>query len=178
MNFSNNRRLYIKRIIFALLIILTAVLQNTKGAIPQISGVCAMITVPLVVCIAMFEKSVAALLFGFFAGAMIDMTSITADGFFAAVLVIVAFAVSVLLIFYMRKNIFSCLLMSFIAILFVNTMYWLLFIVLMKVESPVYIYFRYYFPSVFYTFVFTPIYYYLVRFTAVKTAPERKHINY
>lgn len=178
MNLSNTKKLYIKRTAFALLIILTAVLQSTRGAIFSPGGVHAMVLVPLTVSIAMHEKSVPTLLFGTFAGIMWDMSSITTDGFFSAVLLSIAFFVCVLVMFAVRNNIYSCLLLSFVSLLLCNTLYWLFFIVLKGYDSAVYIYFRYYFSSVFYSLLFVPIYYYIVRAISLETAPERKRINY
>ena len=171
-------RLFVRRLLFALIIVVAATFQSTKGFVPQIKEVSAFILIPLVVCIASFEKSVPSLFFGAFAGIMWDMYSITADGFFTVVLTAVGFLTAMVILFYMRNNIMTALLLSFVSTFFCNTLYWLNFIFFRSYTSPVYIYLRYYLPSCFYTVIFTFVFYYTVKFIYEKTIPEEKRINY
>lgn len=170
--------LFIRRILFAVMIVAAAAACATKGFVPQIRGVSAFVLIPLVVSIAMFEKSVPSLLFGTFAGIMWDMYSITADGFFSVMLSAVGFLTAMIILFYMRNNIASAVALSFVWTLIISTLYWLNFILMSGTASAFYIYLRYYLPVPLYTAVFTFIFYYIVKVIFEKTTPERKRINY
>lgn len=170
--------LLIRRILFAVMIVVTAVCSATKGVVPQINGVSAFVLVPLVVSIALFEKSVPSLIFGTFAGIMWDMYSVTADGFFSVLLSAAGFLTAIIILFYMRNNIATAVVLTFVWSLFISTMYWLNFILMPKTVSAFYIYLRYYLPSPFYTAVFTFVFYFIVKWIFEKTTPERKRINY
>lgn len=175
---NKTNMLFIRRLLFAFLIVVTASFQSTRGFVPQISNVSAFVLIPLVVSIASFEKSVPSLAFGAFAGIMWDMYSITAEGFFTVVLTAAGFLTSMVILFYMRNNIMSVLLLSFTAALFCNTLYWLNFILMAHNVSSFYIYLRYYLPSSVYTAVYAFIFYFIVKFIYEKTSPEKKRINY
>ena len=177
MKINNNNKHIIRRVIFALFIVFTAVFQSTKGMVLE-NRVSAMVFIPLTVCIAMHEKSVPALLFGIFSGILWDGMSITVDGYFTMVLGAASFFVSLISLFFMRNNIVSALILSFGATLFSNTWYWLNFVLMKGYDGALYIYLRYYLPAVLTTMIFVPVYYYAVKFICEKTAPERKRVNY
>ena len=86
MKFADNKNLYIRRALFAVLIVLTAVFQHTKGAVPSIFGARAFLLIPLAVCISMFEKSMGGLSFGILAGILWDAATVRGDGFYAIML--------------------------------------------------------------------------------------------
>ncbi|MCM1544384.1 MAG: hypothetical protein NC110_03710 [Ruminococcus sp.] len=176
--FSSNRSIYIKRLIFAVLFVITAVIQHTKGLVPVIGSAHAMLLIPLTVSVAMFEKSMAALFFGAFAGFLWDMSSVYADGYFALFLAVTGFAISMLMSFVMRNNFPCACLMSASASVLCNLGYWLLFIVLKGCDSPMYLLVHYYLPSAVYTAVLIPIYYYLIKGISEFAMPERKRVNY
>ena len=70
-----NKNIYIRRALYALLLLLAAVLQNTQGLFPEIFGVRAMLLIPAVVCIGMHERDIAGLFFGLSAGRLIRHNS-------------------------------------------------------------------------------------------------------
>lgn len=178
MKLSDNRLLVIRRIIFAVMIVLAAVLQQTDFLLSCVGPARLMLLVPLTVAIAMYEKSLPGLFFGLFAGVLWDAGSVTVDGFYAALLAAVGFGCSVAVILKMRNNIFSCLLLSFASLLVSVTLYWLLFYVLKDYGSDWYVYMKYYISSVLYSVLFVPVHYYFVRAVVRATTPERKRINY
>ena len=53
---TQNKKLIFRRICLALILLLVSVLQNTDGLFPQIFGVRALLLIPFVVCIAMYER--------------------------------------------------------------------------------------------------------------------------
>ncbi len=171
-------RLWLRRAAFVLIIIITASLQNTKGAVFSPSGIHAMLLIPLVVSIAVYEKSIVSLFIGAFAGIMWDMVSVSVDGFFSVFLAVTAFACSLLITFEMRNNIYSVLLLTAAASFVCSILYWIFFILIKNYDMSIYVYFRYYFTSFVYTVLYTFIYYYLVKWISKKTETEKKRINY
>ncbi len=172
------KNLWLRRLAFAVIIVLTASLQNSKGLVFAPFGVHAVVLVPLIVSISFFEKSVISLLFGAFAGILWDMGSSVTDGYFSIVLAVIAFSCSLLIAFEMRNNIRTALLLSAGACFLCNLFYWLFFILFKRTDMAVYIYFKYYFTSSVYTVVYTFVFYYLVRWISQRTEPEKKRINY
>lgn len=157
------KSLYIRRILIAFLILLTALFQHTRGALPQPFGVRAMPLVALVAVVALFERSFAGLLFGFFAGVLWDFASPDGDGFFAVALCLIGFLCGFASSFLFRNNIFSALALSFVSLLVCLSAYWFGFLFLKGYDPTARLLFRYYLPSCFYSLIFTPIYYYLIR---------------
>lgn len=173
-----NKNLWLKRAAYAFLIIVTASLQNTKGAVFAPFGVHAMLPVVLTVCIAIHEKSLAALFFGTFAGIMWDMTSVATDGYYAVVLAVVGFVCSLLITFEMRRNIYSAILLVFGSSFVCSLFYWIFFVLIKGYDMAVLMYFRYYFTSALYSVLYTFVYYYLVRWISQNTEPQKKRIYY
>lgn len=157
------KSLYIRRALIAVLIVLTALFQHTRGALPVLYGVRAMPLVALVAVVALFERSLAGLLFGLFAGVLWDFASASGDGFFAVMLCLVGFLCGLASSFVLRNNVFSAFAVSFVSLFVCLTAYWFGFIYLKGYDSSVSLFLRYYIPSCFYTLAFTPIYYYLIQ---------------
>ncbi len=157
------KSLYIRRALIAVLVVLTALFQHTKGALPVIGGVRAMPLVVLVAVIALFERSLAGLLFGLLAGVLWDFASSTGDGFFAVVLCLVGFLCGVASSFVLRNNIFSALFVSAVSLVSCLGVYWFCFVYLKGYDPQAEHLFGYYLPSCIYSLAFTPVYYYLIR---------------
>lgn len=178
MNYSSNKLLYIRRAVFVVLIMLTALAQNTKGGFIKIGAASAMLPLALTVCVAMSEKSVPALLFSAFSGAFLDMFSAKTDGFFTIAFAVIGFACSILITFRMQNNIKTALILTLAASLLLNTVYWLLFYVLKSYDMLLHIYLKYYLSSAVLTTALAGVYYYIVKWVCDLTKPERKRINY
>lgn len=178
MKFADNKNLYIRRALFVLLLVLTAVFQHTKGAVPSLFGARAFLLIPVAVCIAMFEKSMGGLSFGILAGVLWDFATVRGDGFYAVVLALAGYTAGAAVTYIVRNNIFSALILSAGASLFVSTAYWFVFIFLKDFEGAWGILFGYYVPSALYTFLFTALYYYLVRFITNATTDKKKDKKY
>lgn len=173
MNFNSNRYVYIRKTVFVLLIILTALFQHT-GFIPRLFGAPAMLLVPLTVCLCMFERSTSGMWYGVLAGALWDFASVRGDGFFAVVLTVIAFISGTLITFVFRRSIRSALVISFGALAFTNVSYWLIFILRKGYEDAFSVLISYYMPSVFYSMIFVFVYYYLAEAIVKLTAQKRK----
>lgn len=178
MKFNSRRLLLIRRLVFAALVVLTAVLQQTRTGLFSVGAASAMLSVTLTVCIAMHEKSLGGLFFGVFAGMLWDSGSLSADGFFAIFLAITGFVCAVLIIFKMQNNILSCLLLSFAALFAVSTLHWTFFYAFSGAGSAGYVYFKYYLSSCAFSLIFAIAQYYIVEGICFLTKPKKKRINY
>ncbi|MGN0463541.1 MAG: rod shape-determining protein MreD [Acutalibacteraceae bacterium] len=174
MHFAENKEDYKRGIIFVLLILFTAILQNTNGLFPRIGNASAMLLLPLVISIAMFERDLAGMLFGLFAGFVWDFYSAHIDGYYIIFLTCAGYACSYLISRYMRNNIVTAMVYSSVLSLLCVTLYWLLFVVFNSVEGAWLLYYRVYLVSAAYTVALTPLYYYFVRAIALKFRKVRE----
>ncbi len=159
---SQKKNLIIRRICLALILLLISVLQNTNGFFPQPFGVRALLLIPSVVCISMFERDIYGMLLGLFAGALWDVFASGAS-FNALFLLTVGFACGSLINTIMRNNVVTACILSVAAILFYVLVYWLFNFVLPGLDSAAFMLMRYYIPSVIYTALFIPIMFIIIR---------------
>ena len=176
--FADNKNLYIRRALFALLLVIAAAFQHTGGAIPAIFGAKALVLIPLTVCIAMYEKSMGGLSFGILAGALWDFATVRGDGFYAVMMALVGYAAGALTVYLVRNHIISALILSAIASVFVTGSYWFVFIFLKGYEGAWDILMHFYLPSAVYSVAFTAVYYYLVRFIVKLTTDKKQNKKY
>lgn len=172
MRFKENKEIIKRRVVFALLIVLTAVLQNTDGLFPKINHAPAMLLVPLTVCIAMFENDVGGMFFGLLSGVIWDFYSVRIDGFYAIILVSAGYACSFLIARYMRNNFVTATVYSLIVSVLCSTLYWLFFILPLGSAGAGSLYASHYLVSALYTIALTPLYYFFVRMIALKFRKE------
>ena len=176
--FADNKNLYIRRALFALFLVITAVFQHTGGAIISIGGAKAFVLIPLMVCIAMYEKSMGGLSFGILAGVLWDFATVRGDGFYAVVMALAGYAAGALTVYIIRNNIYSALILSAGASLFVSSTYWFVFIFLKGYEGAWNILVGFYLPSAVYSVAFTAVYYYMVRFIVKLTTDKKQNKKY
>lgn len=155
--------LYIRRIVFVLVIFFVAILQNTPHLFPEIFGAHAFLLIPLVVCIAMFERDLASTVMGVFAGALWDVPSSWGDGFNALFLMLIATAVGLLINYLMRNNLSSAMLLGGVSITLYALLHWFVFILCRGISGAFKLLLIFYLPSVIYTFIFVPIFYIIMR---------------
>ncbi|HZK39917.1 MAG TPA: rod shape-determining protein MreD [Clostridia bacterium] len=164
-----NKNIYIRRGLYALIIMVAAMLQNTQGLFPEIFGVRAMLLIPAVVCIGMHERDIAGLFFGLFAGMLWDAFSAGPPNFNAIMLTAAGYLCGLLIGTIMRNNIMTALLLSLACVFIYNTVYWIFAYVIKGYDDVFRVYVIFYLPSVLYTLLFMPIFYYLVRTVKLKT---------
>lgn len=160
---KKKRALYIRRIAFVIAILIIALIQNTPKLFPTILGFRAFLLIPLVICIAMFEKDLAAALMGALAGALWDITSATGDGFNALILMLLGAATSLLISYIMRNNLATALLLGGMAIAIYILLHWFFFVICSGAEGGFVTLFTFYLPSLIYSFIFVPIFYIILR---------------
>ncbi len=159
---NERKKLILRRGSLALLILILSVLQNTEGFFPEIFGVRAFFLIPAVVCISMFERDIAGMVFGLFAGALWDMSSQGGD-FNALYLLAAGFICGTLINTIMRNNIVTAFLLSMFFIILYPIGYWFFHYVVTGYDSAAYMLWRYYLPSIAYTAVFIPVLFITVR---------------
>ena len=125
MTIETHRKILIfRRLSLALIILLLSLLQNTDGYFPQIFGVRALLLIPAVVCISMYERDLAGMFFGLFAGALWDVFA-GGGSFNAFLLLVTGFLCGTLINTIMRNNVVTASLLSAVWCLIYNIGYWL-----------------------------------------------------
>ncbi len=173
MNFQSNKLNYIRRGIFLFLIVLSSAIQHSGVLTPELFSAKAMLIIPALVAVSMFEKSMAGLLFGAVSGILWDFASAKGDGFFSVLLAITGYFICVLLTYFMRNNIYSAVIINAVCCVTVNIVYWLWFILAKGYEGAFSVLMSFYLPSALFTSLFIFIYYYLVSFVVKLTTKER-----
>lgn len=173
MHYGNNKPRYIRYAIYVVLMVAVILLQNSRGALPEIMGGRAMLALPFVVALAMHEREVSAAVFGALAGVLLDVSSVL-DGFNTIVLMAVAVVCSLFISRIMQNNIVTALVLNIGA----TALYYVLYIGvnLLVTDTPVTlrILVGFYLPSYIYTVVFVPLFYFIVKriYVSHKTADE------
>ena len=168
---TQKKNLIFRRLSLALIILLISVLQNTNGYFPQIFGIRALLLIPAVVCIGMYERDMWGLILGLFAGALWDVFASGAS-FNALFLMSAGFICGTLINTIMRNNIVTASILSFIFSALYNIAYWLFHFVFTKLDSAFFMLWRYYLPGIVYTTVFVPIIFIAVRAVEKKFSEE------
>ncbi len=169
---AQRKKMIIRRAVLALIILALSVMQNTDGFFPQIFGIRALPLIPAVVCIAMFERDIAGMLFGLFAGALWDVFA-SGNNFNALFLLTVGFLCGTLINTVMRNNVVTASLLSAVFIFIYSIGYWLFHYVFLGIDSAAHMLMRYYIPDMFYTLVFAPIIFIIIRAVEKKYLPEQ-----
>ena len=160
---KENLPIYVKRFILGFIIVLTALLQNTPGVMPTMFSASAMLVIPVVISIAMFESEIVSMVFGLIAGMVWDFTASEGHFFHSIVLCIAAFFVSMLVRRRIRNTLFGSMVLTFFTVFLHNTVYWILFVLVPNSQGAGGAYFRFYFLSCIYTVITGIIIYLVVR---------------
>ncbi len=162
MRYDNNKPKIIRYAIYTVLLVVTALLQNSRGAFPEVFGARAFVVLPLCVAIAMHEREIAAAVFGVAAGVLLDICTAN-DGFNSVVLMLLCAVCSLLISHFMQNNVVTSLVLSAGTISAYNILYVIANLVPAGGGSSVRQLLLFYLPSAVYTMIFVPIYYYIVR---------------
>ncbi len=162
-----------RRIIFAALVLVVFFIWNTQGIIPKPWGIPSMIMVPFVISIGMFEREYAGMFYGLFAGLLLDTFSSQTVFFHSIMLMAAGYISGVLITRLMRNNLKTCLLMNIVFLFIYNTAFYLFNYHYSSQEGINYLYSDVYIASIFYTVVFVPLIYWIVR-TVFKKSNESR----
>ena len=173
MHYGNNKQKYIRFGLYALIIGVVALVQNSPYVLPEIFGARALILLPLVVSIAMFEREIAAAVFGAVAGILWDICSVK-DGFNSIVLLLICAVCSLLIIRLMRNNILTALVLGAGSIVSYTIIYLIFNLFFSGAGASISQIFTFYLPTGIYTLAFIPVFYFPVSwiYNSHKTADE------
>lgn len=121
-----------------------------------------MLLIPAVVCIAMFERDVAGMFFGLFAGALWDMHASGAS-FNALFLLAVGFICGTLINTIMRNNVVTAFLLTMIFVPIYEIGYWFFHFIAGGLDMAGFMLLRYYLPGIVYTAVLLPVMFIFIR---------------
>ncbi len=163
MNFKSLKNIISRcRVWLAVVVLLFSVLQNGLGTFPKIFGARALLLIPLVTAIAMYERDIAGMLYGLFAGALWDIFA-SGNNFNAIYLLVVGFVCGSLINTIMRNNIVTHFMLSAIATLLYSLGYWGYHFIFGGLDKTILILFKFYLPSTIYTILLTPLIFLIVR---------------
>ncbi len=152
----------IKYILYALVIVAAALLQNVFSFRFEICGARCFILIPAAVILSVNEDEKTAALIGLFAGVLWDAVSVQHMGFNFVFLMLACYTVSALVVFIFRGTFRYCLAASAITALAYCLIYWLLFVFIGGGEGKVIAFFAFYLPSAVYTSAVSAVVYALV----------------
>lgn len=168
---SQRKKLITRRLCLALILLLLSVLQNTDGFFPQIFGVRALLLIPAVVCIAMFERDIYGMLLGLFAGALWDISASGAS-FNALFLLATGFICGTLINTVMRNNVVTAFILTAASSAVYVVGYWAANFLFAQIDGAVFVFLRFYLPEIFYTILLLPLTFIIVRGIEKKFAVE------
>jgi rod shape-determining protein MreD len=144
------------------------VLQETPGLLPAVRGVRPLAVLPAALSVAMFEEENPAMVFGLFAGLLMDFGYGSILGFHGLLLAVVCRAVSRMVSDLFRTSFLTALLISAVVSAGLALLQWTCFYVLPGYGSVGYALGMHYLPIAAYTFVLMPVAYYFNRAIAVQ----------
>ena len=152
-----------RRIILTAAVLAIFLVWNTDGLFPKPWGIPAMLMVPVVISIGMFERETAGMFFGLFAGMLIDTFSSETVCFHSVMLTAAGYFSGVLITRLLRNNLKTCLLLNMVFLFVYNTLFYLINYHRTVDDFIPYAYSDVYVASVFYTMVFVPFVYWIIR---------------
>jgi rod shape-determining protein MreD len=158
----------IRWLAYILEIVVSYVLQETPGLIPQIFGARPVLVVPVVLAIAMFETEITAMLFGLFGGLLIDFGMGSLLGFHAILLAALSFCISLIAANLIRTNLLSAMIVVLISEAVLILLDWACFYVMPGYGEPFYTLEAHYLYIYLYTSAVMPVTYYFNRALALQ----------
>lgn len=164
----DNKKEYIRKACFAAGLLVVALLQNTEGLLPSFFGFRALIIIPALVSVAMFERELSGMFFGLFAGLLWDMSSASGGHFQAIMMTVIGFVCGSLITYLMRNNFVTGTLLTGCALFFHMICCWLKDYIFSGNFDGAYKILTFYIPSCIYTLLYFPLFYFVVRFACKK----------
>lgn len=152
----------IKWVLYAVLLYLVFGLQTTV-TIHAVFDIRPVLLVAFVTALSMQEREVFALVFGLAAGFMWDFSAGTTPGFNAMILMVCCVVISLATMYYMGNNFLNAMLFCGITMLLQGLMDYFFYYVIWGYESHYLILVRYILPTVLYTVLVTPLFFFLLR---------------
>lgn len=115
----------LKYIVYGVEIFLVYILQSTPSLLPEFFGEKPMLLTVCAVSIALFEGDVIGMWFGLGAGVMLDIGSTAPFGFYGLVHLAVCFGCGALVMYVMRNNVVTSLILGLAAVIIVAAAQWI-----------------------------------------------------
>lgn len=147
----------LKYILYCLLILSAALIQNVNGLFPQIFGARCFLLLPVTIILVVGEEEKNAGLIGLFAGLIWDMTSSVHMGFNSIFLMFACFFAAASITYITRDIFITNILFAISVTLVYCLLYWLLFIVIRGVDNAGNLLLSFYLPCALYTSAISPI---------------------
>lgn len=145
--------LFFRYFAYSLLIIVFAVLQGTPNILPEICGSKPLLLICVAVSIAAVEDKIPALIFGAVCGAVIDISTYGAIGFFAMTLTLVCYFEAHIFSTYFISGFLQTMVFALPAVVCVIGVYFLIFKVGIPQSGVLFI--NHYVSRMIYTFIMT-----------------------
>lgn len=152
-----DRSRLIRYIAYTLEILILFILQQTPGLFPEIFGVRPLLVIPAVITIAMFEPELAAMGFGIFGGLFMDYGGGGSLGFYALVLALLCFVISIIFNTVLQVNIGTAIITALWTVAIIVSLSWLFQFFLKGYSMPGYAFLHHYVPKYCYTLILFPL---------------------
>lgn len=157
---------------YILEILIIYIVQSTPGFIPDVFGGKPVMLVPVAITVAIFERGIPAVVFGAVCGLMTDFGYSGAVGYYGIMLAILCFIVSNLMENYIRTNLLTTMLIATISIPIIIFVQFLFYYVFAGYNDIWGFFVKHYISRIIYTWAFTPVFYGLNRFIAVRATEK------
>ena len=162
----------VKWIAYAVELLLICIIQSTPNLLPAFLGVKPLLLPVFAISIAMFEGETTAMWFGVVAGMLMDITSSSVFGVNTLMLMIICYICGSLVVFLMRNNIVTAMVLGVGGLLAMELMRWLCFYVLWGDTKIWYYLYAIMLPQIVYSAVIMPIAFYFNRAIASHLSDE------
>ena len=163
MQLMSGEKSWIKWVAYSIELFLMYVLEQTPNLIPDMFGAYPSLVMCVCISVAIFEGEVPGLFFGLAGGLMLDYTSTKIFGFYALFLTVLCYFCGLLVVNLMRNNIVTTMLLGSASVLIMGIVKWFFFYVLWDYPSLFYHLYAFILPSVLYTVLLLPVFFYFTR---------------
>lgn len=159
----------IKWTVWVVLAILLLSLQTTPGLF-AIFGVKPLLIFPLATSFAFFEDDMSAGIYAVFLGAIWDVATGKSLGFSSALMLVIAIAISLLVLYLVKQNIINCVILTAAGLFCYDVIYYIFYFLIWGHPGSWAPLLYHFIPTFVYTVSITPLFYYGVRFLNQKLA--------
>lgn len=153
----------LKRAAFAAEILIFYALQQAPGVFPPIFGARPFLLIAAAVTIAMLEDEIPAMIFGIWAGVLMDFSMGKGLGLYAAVLAVLCFLISGFARTFLRISIASAITCGSLATIITVFIGWIFNFVFRGYSDAGFVAIGYFLPACFYTVILIPLVFYVNR---------------
>lgn len=164
----------LRHVAWSVLLVLAFLLQTTSGFALKVGSAHFQLVIPVIICIAMFERESVGCWYGLAGGLLMDVVSPVIPGYNALMLLITGTVAGLLIHHLLRNTVLTALVFCFVSLFLYESNYWLFFVYLKGTLEPGGIYWSNYFLTVLWSMVIVIPLYLLVRVVKKKlTAPQQ-----